>query len=623
MLVYSATKTQFIDHVNSNQIVRKVQEGFRVRAGRGGVSSSEVAAWNNSLQFMKNVLDVSTIPGDAGVAIEFTIPQTAKRIDFIIAGQGRAPLRREAAVIVELKQWTDVACTAKDGVVATFVGGAVREMAHPSYQAWTYAELLQDYNATVQDDDVALQACAYLHNSNSVAVKLPFYEPWTSKAPVFLRDDVFKLQRFIQQFVHYGDTKELLYRIENGRIRPSKSLADHLAELLAGKPEFHLIDDQKVVYETALDLADQGQVGPKQVYIVEGGPGTGKSVVAINLLVELTNRGQVVQYVTKNAAPRAVYASKLSGSLRKTRINNLFKGSGAYFSAEPDTFQTLVVDEAHRLNAKSGMFKNKGENQIKEIIDAARSSVFFIDESQRIALDDIGRVDEIETWARRAGACLNYGKLESQFRCNGSDGYLAWLDNTLQVRCTANPDLADIDYDFRVVDSPAELRDLIVGENLANNKSRMVAGYCWNWRSKKEPEAFDIEFPEYGFQAQWNLDVDGSLWILQPNSVEQVGCIHTCQGLELDYVGVIIGPDLLVRGDDVVTDGFARSPQDSTLRGFKKRYKQDPAVAVRAADEIVKNTYRTLMSRGAKGCFVWSPDEETREYFRRGLGRGQ
>ncbi|HRN18994.1 MAG TPA: DUF2075 domain-containing protein [Trueperaceae bacterium] len=619
MLVYTASKTEFIDHVNSNLIVAKVQEGFGARAGRRSVSGSEVAAWNNSLQFMKNVLDVPTIPDDAGVAIEFTIPQTAKRIDFIIAGQGRAPLRPETAVIVELKQWTDVACTAKDGVVATFVGGAVREMAHPSYQAWTYAELLQDYNATVQDDDVTLQACAYLHNSNSPALKLPFYEPWTSKAPVFLRDDVFKLQRFIQRFVHYGDGKELLYRIENGRIRPSKSLADHLAELLAGRPEFRLIDDQKVVYETALDLAEQGRTGQKQVYIVEGGPGTGKSVVAINLLVELTNRDQVVQYVTKNAAPRAVYASKLSGSLRKTRINNLFKGSGAYHDAGPDTFQTLVVDEAHRLNAKSGMFKNRGENQVKEIIDAARCSVFFIDESQRIALDDIGRVGEIEMWAQAAGACLNYGKLESQFRCNGSDGYLAWLDHTLWVRRTANTHLAGSDYDFRVVDSPAELRELIVTENLANNKSRMVAGYCWDWRSKKDPEAFDIEFPEHGFHAQWNLDVDGSLWILQPNSVEQVGCIHTCQGLELDYVGVIVGPDFLVRGGEVVTDGFARSPQDSTLRGFKKRYKQDPAAAMRAADEIVKNTYRTLMSRGAKGCFVWSPDEETNEYFRQSL----
>lgn len=614
MLVYTATKQQFIQHVRDNKIDQKILDGLRER-GHGRVSPNEIQSWRNSLQYMQNVLDKPEVPDDAGVALEFKIPQTSKRIDFIITGLGRAPERRPAAVIVELKQWETAAVTKMDGVVSTFVGGAVRDVAHPSYQAWTYAALLLDFNETVQNEDVSIEPCAYLHNCESEELRSDFYRDHLDKAPLFLRDDSDVLRRFILQHIHKGDRGELMYRIENGRIRPSKSLADHLAGLLKGNQEFHLIDDQKLVYETSLKLAEEANSGDKQVYIVEGGPGTGKSVVAINLLVELTQREKVVQYVTRNAAPREVYASKLAGTMTRTRIVNLFKGSGAYVDVPEDLFDVLVVDEAHRLNEKSGMYKNLGDNQIAEIIRASKASVFFIDEAQRVTMLDIGTVREIYDIAQEEGATVTFGRLESQFRCNGSDGYLAWVDDALQIRETANKDLTGIDYDFRVMASPAEMRDEIVRLNLTNNKSRMVAGYCWDWRSKKDPDVFDIEFPQYAFAAQWNLSEDGSLWILKPNSVEQVGCIHTCQGLELDYVGVIFGPDLLVRDGRVVTDGFARSRNDSTIRGFKGMHKKNPSAATEAADAIIKNTYRTLMTRGQKGCFVWSEDEETRAYF--------
>lgn len=140
--------------------------------------------------------------------------------------------------------------------------------------------------------------------------------------------------------------------------------------------------------------------------------------------------------------------------------------------------------------------------------------------------------------------------------------------------------------------------------------------YCWDWVSKRQADRFDIVFEEHDFAAQWNLDRDGSLWIMQENSVEQVGCIHTCQGLELDYVGVIIGPDLVVRDGRVVTDGTKRSRNDRSVHGLKTLLREDPRSATKTADEIVKNTYRTLMTRGARGCFVWSVDEETNDYLR-------
>lgn len=615
MLVYQATKSDFLTHVARNEISDRILAGFLAR-GQSGVSPNEVRSWQNSLQYMRNVLDDVDIPDDAGVALEFKVPQTSKRIDFILTGFGRAPRRRPAAVIVELKQWEHAEATPMDGVVRTFVGRAEREVPHPSYQAWSYAALLEDYNEAVEESGADLRPCAYLHNCTSTELGGEHYRVHLARAPLFLKHDQAALQRFLRQHVKYGDCGELMYRIENGRIRPSKALADHLVGLIKGNREFHLIDDQKLVFETALSVTGRAQDGLKQVYIVEGGPGTGKSVVAVNLLVELTRRERVVQYVSRNAAPREVYRSKLAGTMTRTRIDNLFKGSGAYVDTEPNTFDALIVDEAHRLNEKSGLYGNLGENQISETIRAAKATVFFIDEAQRVTFKDIGTVRTIQALADAEGAEVTIGRLESQFRCNGSDGYLAWLDDVLQVRPTANDDVSDLNYEFEVVDSPSVLRDKIIDANIANNKSRMVAGYCWDWRSKKDPYAYDLEFPEYEFAAQWNLSEDGSLWILKPNSVEQVGCIHTCQGLELDYVGVIIGPDLVVRGGRVTTSGFARSRMDSTINGFKRMHRSAPAHAAALADEIIKNTYRTLMTRGTKGCFVWSSDAETREYFR-------
>lgn len=570
--------------------------------------------------YMSQVLADDEIPSNSGVAIEYTLPQTTKRIDFILTGKGAN--NQSTAIIIELKQWENVKATTMDGVVKTFVGGMEREVSHPSYQAWTYAALLEDFNETVQQENIGLRPCAYLHNCISDdVINNHFYESHTRKAPAFLRKDAQKLADFIKHHVKYGDSCEVMYQIDRGRIRPSKNLADKLASLLKGNQEFLMIDDQKVAYENALSLAKKATVKDKHVLIVEGGPGTGKSVVAVNLLVALTNDQMLTQYVTKNAAPRAVYASLLTGSFRKSHIDNLFKGSGVYTDTNANVFDALIVDEAHRLNEKSGMFQNLGENQIKEIINAAKFSVFFIDEDQRVTFKDIGKTVTIKEWAIQLGATVHQLALQSQFRCNGSNGYLAWIDNTLEIRETANKTLDGINYDFRVFDSPNELREAIIKKNQINNKARLVAGYCWDWISKSNSTLKDITIGEYDFAMKWNLASDGNLWILKSDSVNEVGCIHTCQGLETDYIGVIIGSDFVIRDGVAVTDAGRRAKTDASIKGYKSLLKTNPDAAKQKADAIIKNTYRTLMTRGMKGCYVFCTDQETNAWFKQAMGR--
>lgn len=616
MIVYQATKSEFLHQVHHTDIEELIQEAFSRKLGRH-VGASEVRSWQSSLQSMARVLNDDEIPADAGVAIEYNIPQTGKRVDFILTGRGED--KSPKVIIVELKQWEQAQLTEKDGVVLTFLGKGLQEVSHPSYQAWSYAALLEGFNEAVHEGGVTLQPCAYLHNYKPDGViRHDLYAPYIERAPVFLKGDVErqKLRDFIKRHVKYGDDVDLLYKIENGRIRPSKMLADSLVKMLKGQPEFVLIDDQKVVYETAMAMAHRAQSGKKKVLIVEGGPGTGKSVLAINVLAALTKGGQVCRYVSKNAAPRSVYQSKLTGHFRATHISNLFSGSGAFVDADANVFDTLIVDEAHRLNEKSGLYENLGENQIKEILNAAKCSIFFIDEDQRVTLKDIGGTVAIADWAKSCGAEIEVMELASQFRCNGSDGYLAWLDNTLAVRDTANPFLEKGAFDFRVFDSPSELHAVIAEKNKTNNKARVVAGYCWDWKSKKNPEAFDVVIPEYGYRKRWNLTKDGSLWIVAPGSVDEVGCIHTCQGLEVDYIGVIVGDDLIVRNGEVLCQPDKRSTADRSIRGWKTLVKSRPVDGKQQLDLIIKNTYRTLMTRGMKGCYIYCTDKETADYFR-------
>ena len=251
MIVYSASRAEFTDDVFSNVIEQKVLAAFQTKIGHKP-GKSEITSWKNSLQYMNNVVVSAGLPEDVGVAIEYRIPTTSNRVDVILTGEDSD--HQDTVVIVELKQWSDVRPTRKDAIVETFVGKANREMLHPSYQAWTYAALIEDFNEPVKTENIQIKPCAYLHNCDSAAIHAAHYRLHTNLAPAFLRSDVELLRDFLRRHVRYGDRSKILYRIENGKLRPSKGLVDHLLSLLQGNKDFQLIDDQKIVYETALEL---------------------------------------------------------------------------------------------------------------------------------------------------------------------------------------------------------------------------------------------------------------------------------------------------------------------------------------------------------------------------------
>lgn len=620
MIVYDGLKSDFLQSVDNDTIALEIQERKKQKLGHNTVSN-EFLSWDNSMQYMYKVMNDPEIPNNAGIAIEYNVPQTAKRVDFMISGYDHHD--NPGMVIIELKQWSKLnKVDHTDSLVETYVGHANRRVVHPSYQAWSYARLISDYNAAVQDLKIQLIPCAFLHNyirQDHDPLDDEQYDTYTSVAPAFTKGQVRDLRALIKTFVKKGDDKKVLYQIDHGAIRPSKSLQDAVSSMIEGNEEFVMIDEQRVAYEEILNISEKCQKDHrKRTVICQGGPGTGKSVIAVQLLAELTKRDQLVQYVSKNLAPRQVYLEKLRGKKRQTGVENMFKGSAGYVRVGRNQIHTLIADEAHRLEERSQYTKKTGnENQIKEIIHAAMCSVFFVDENQRVTMSDIGSVDEIKKWAHREKSEVIEMELVSQFRCNGSNGYLSWIDDLLEIRETAHYSLDGLDYEVKLFDDPNDLRQAIIEKNV-NNKARLLAGYCWKWEKSKQNDSSYHDIKIGDFEMSWNLKND-SAYAISDTSINEIGCIHTTQGLEFDYVGVILGDDIRYENGHVVTDFTKRASTDQSIKGLKKMYKENPEEALRRADEIIKNTYRTLMTRGMKGCYIYCTDEGMHQYIKKRL----
>jgi DUF2075 family protein len=614
MLIYSGTKKSFSTDIRDGNIAKIIDEKLSsLGINHGGLS--QFTSWQNSLPQMFFILDDKEISDDIEVSIEYQIPLTSRRVDFLIAGSDDH--NKDHVMIIELKQWQKAKKISREYLVETFTGGSNRVVVHPSQQAYSYAKLIENFNESIQEQKIQLVPCAYLHNydeSYRSEITGPEYQAVIHEAPIFLANDKSELRTFVKTHTKHKPTKDLFKIIEHGKLKPSKALQDAIGEVMNGNEEFVLIMEQQVAYATVLKLVQKSlKKDEKHTIIIKGGPGTGKSVVAVNLLSQLIQSGFSTNYVTKNSAPRAAFSKKLvSGKYKLQYLKGLFRGSGSYYDVKPNTFDCLIVDEAHRLKLKSGFMSNLGENQVKEMINASKISVFFIDEDQIVTTKDIGSVSEIKKWAKELGSMVHESEdltLSSQFRCNGSDGYLAFLDNLLGIRETANFKF-DFDYDVKVFDDPSEMYEALKKTN-TRNKSRMIAGYTYEWVSKEDKSKFDIVLSS-SFKKHWNFSTDE--FAIDPESFDQVGCIHSTQGLEFDYVGIIIGKDLRYEDGKVITDKnqTAMSDKSSGVRTTKN---------LLLADKIIRNTYKTLLSRGQKGCYIYCEDKSLFSFLKFNLSK--
>jgi uncharacterized protein len=619
MRLYAGMSAEFIEDAVQNRIASRLRDAFSAHY-RFVPSPNEENAWRNSLRALSQVFQKGTLT-DHGVILEYQLPLTSRRLDCLIAGQDADS--HDEAVIIELKQWSECEETEEPTIVRTFLGGAKRDVLHPSAQVRQYRDYLADMHTAFYEglDPVALSGCSYLHNYQAQRDDVlfsPRYEDALTDAPIFTADDVDPLVEYLRRRLEAGNGRQVLERVESSRYRPSKKLLEHVSEVIKNQPAFVLLDEQKVVFDRIFSsVLRANEHRKKQVFLINGGPGTGKSVIAIQLMAELSRKQRNAQYATGSQA-----FTKTLHKIVGPRAAAQFRYFNNYGAAAPSEIDVLICDEAHRLRPTStNRFTPKSRQtdrtQIREIIDASKVAVFLIDDRQVVRPGEVGSPELIRNAAAASKCDLREYSLEAQFRCAGSDGFVNWVDNTLDVRKTANVlwNQSAESFEFRIFSTPEQLEEAIRMRASEGASARMTAGYCWPWSKTLKPDGTlfdDIAIGEY--RRPWNArsGVTGLApgiprevhWAHDPRGIDQVGCVYTTQGFEFDYVGVLWGPDLVYE-------------PGSGWRG--ERGRSEDWVVSRSGDrftDLVKNTYRVLLSRGLKGCYVHFLDQNTEAFVR-------
>lgn len=618
MRLYIGSTRQFIEDTAHNQIADRLKAAY-FNYYRHAPSPGEMRSWRQSLASISQVFQLNNLL-DHGIILEYQIPFTSKRLDCLITGKDEC--HKDNAVIIELKQWENCSSADGDNEVVTYVGGGQREVLHPSVQVGQYATYLQDVHTAfyAPPHPVMLSACAYLHNYRFVldeALLTEKFSPILERYPLFSMDDVDPLSDFLRTRLQRGSGLEVLGRIEDGKYRPSKKLMDHVGNVIKGKPEYILLDEQLVAYDRVIASARTGiSDRRKTVIIIKGGPGTGKSVIAINLMADLLLAGHNAHYATGSIA--------FTETLRKiigSRGAIQFKYFNSYMGANPDAVDVLICDEAHRIRETShsrftAKVKRTDTPQIQELINASRVSVFFIDEDQIVRPAEIGSVRYIKEFATKNDCLLYEHELETQFRCSGSEAFVSWINNTLGIARTAHVLwTGEENFEFKIFDSPGSLEAAIRLKARGGFSARMTAGFCWEWSKHTPGHALENDVVIGDYRRPWNARHDAvnlpanvpkaQYWAHDPNGIDQIGCVYTAQGFEFDYVGVIFGNDIVYKFDEGNWIGDPKNSRDPVVKRAKGKF-----------IDLVKNTYRVLLSRGLKGCYVYFLDPDTEKFFR-------
>ncbi len=622
--------------------------------------TAQYRSWRNSLAYMSNMLRDADVRDDCGVLIEFKLPSTSRRIDFIVTGCDRQGAKN--FVIVELKQWDRAEPVPdKEGVVLANVAGSVfKETSHPCYQAWSYQLFLENMLDSVRSNHLHAAACAYMHNYPYDGIETdPLARPpnrqLVEQTPLFGMYDRLRLGRFISERVGCGDGEEIMQLLADGKVVPSTRLVDMVTNLFdeSSPRSFTLIDEQKVAFETIMSAVRTAAAHghEKTCVIIKGGPGTGKSVVAMSAFARMLREfrddehRRNICFVSPTASFRTVMMSMLVGKGRKRSdrerylayVGSLFKSGMCFFEAPAglrlnrfpaNQYHCLIVDEAHRLHSVQNMYR--GSNQIEDVINAARVSVFFVDDNQALRPYDIGSEESITAAAQKYRARVVKEDLSAQFRCRGSDGFLNWLAEVLgleEAGSTANADGWDQDqFDFDVVDTPEEVLAFVREKNaraagehqVVQGRSvfagaRLLAGYAWPWTRENNLHA-EVKDVDLGtVKLAWNNRAASYKWATDPGTMDEVGCVHTSQGLEFDWVGVFIGNDLRYDPEKKRLYADIDSYFDKGGKNGLGKTKQERS---RNLLKYVCRCYRVLLSRGVHGARVYCCDKALSEYLK-------
>lgn len=622
-IIYSEHQDQFFDDVLRNRVASKMKEAVNRLSGSDHVGKSEYTSWQDSPVAIKNLIELSGIR-DSFITFEYQVPYSNMRIDCLLYGKNR--IAESTIIHIELKRWSEVSSTNVEGnFVETYVGKPNNRVAHPSQQVRGYHNHLLGFVNVFEKKQIDLKGYAYCHNytrKGREGIYDPMYEELLNQHPVFASNDVEELADKLKEFLSGGQGLDVFNKFMMSPIKPSKKLLESASKIVEKPIEFSLLNEQILARNTILSkVRKAGAKKEKSVILIKGGPGTGKTVIALHILAEIAalKSTRSVFFATKSKPLLEGIKNKLG---RGNRAKLLFTNLNQYIPSRVDenSVDVLLIDEAHRIGKSSNHQYTKAIDrtdlaQIEVLIRAAKTSIFFLDDKQVIRSAEIGNSELIKSYAEKYNCSVEEVELHSQFRCNGSDNYLDWLEESLNSDQSKQTKFLDDSFDFKVFDSPSELYNEIVKRDSEKGKTaRIVAGFCWPWSKSLDKNGElpkDVKIGE--FEMPWETHdnitppsgyVRWYEWAYKEEGIKQVGCIYTAQGFEFDYIGVIIGDDLAYDPESKELKTNYDATKDPTLRRGKEQY-----------DEYVRNIYRVLMTRGMKGCYVYFTNENTKNYF--------
>jgi DUF2075 family protein len=620
-VIYDATQDQFFQDVRFNKLADRMKENFEENSGRK-VGESEYNSWVVTGDKIKNLLESSEL-NDVYVSFEYQVPYTQKRIDCLLFGKNSS--NNGIVVHIEMKQWQKVEALDIEGnFVETYTGGSNRKVAHPSQQVEGYHDYLMGFVEVFEEKKLDLMGCSYCPNyRKDIGEGLfnPTYKTLLEKYPVYTHDDVELLSKRLKELLSEGKGFEIFNKFMQSPIKPSKKLLESASKIVENASDFSLLNDQIFAKNVIWDKIRKSEKSDeKSVVIVKGGPGTGKTVIALHLLAELAAKNKSIFFSSKSKSLIEAIKHKINRKDAKL----LFASLNPFIPSRVNENQldVLIVDEAHRIGKTSNhQFTKPADRtdmpQVEQLIRCAKTSIFFIDDKQTIRFLEIGNTQLIKEAAEKYNCTIKEVELVSQFRCSGSDNYLDWLESVLGH--SDDKKIFDVnkdDFDFKIFDSPEKLYEVIKQKDSEEGKTaRITAGFCWDWSKKLDEYGNLVKDVKIGnFQMPW--ETHGNIkapegfvrwyeWAYKPEGVKQVGCIYTAQGFEFDYVGVIVGEDIKYDKEKDCLVGNREGTKDPILKRSKENF-----------DNYVKNIYRVLMSRGMKGCYVYFVDKDVEKFFK-------
>ena len=619
MLLYQGTSNDFIKDAADGILIEKIEMSLFDTYHYAPVDRN-LRLYGHHLQSLAKVFDSAGLR-DNWILLKYQMPSSSKRLDCIVTGFDADGI--ENAVIIEMKDWgkcrlSDTACEMVDDRQ-----GIPIEILHPSVQARQYCTFLENVDEGFwKGEQRHLSACTVLPEYDMQpddALLDERYQPYLAQYPVFSHGEERKFSNFLQKRIAGMQGKSMGWKLLGNQQGINKKLMQQVSKLVGGAAGYVLLDEQKIAYDKIMAAVKHSLVSDeKKTIIIRGGPGTGKSVIALNLLADFRNDLHLdAHYATGSRAFRETL-TKILGTRSKDYIRYFNSYSNAGWGSVP----VIICDEAHRIRKTSNnrfvsVSQRLHKPQVDEILDAGQVCIFLLDDHQNIRPDEIGSTDYIRSHAQRKGCHSWEIALKAQFRCEGSVSYINWLDHTLAIHKTPNViwDARKEAFDFRICDTPQQMENLLRAQMTNGNSARIVAGFCWPWSKTLDDAghlATDVQIGDY--ERPWNARPEmkhlpegvpsAYQWAKDSAGFQQIGCIYTVQGFEFDYIGVIFGEDLRYSIEEHAWVANPNASCDRMVRRAKDGFQ-----------ELVRNTYKVLLTRGMKGCYVYFCDPDTREFF--------